>query len=143
MRALIPAERQARVAVAVVVTAHLPEVAAERSGAASNVRNVRRLRDITPGPVDIPGVEVRHLTQTADLELKVIDLKPGSSTPFHTHPHAHEAMIVSGVGALRLEEREEALGTGDVLSVGPDEPHAILNRGLEPLRFVCLDCHVD
>jgi mannose-6-phosphate isomerase-like protein (cupin superfamily) len=38
-------------------------------------------------------------------------------------------VIVSGVGALRLEDREEALEPGDVLSVDPDEPHAVVNRG--------------
>ncbi len=56
--------------------------------------------------------------------------------------HTHEAVIISGVGALRLEAREEALEPGDVLSVSPDEPHAIVNRGSTPLRFVCLDCYV-
>jgi len=87
-------------------------------------------------------VEVRNLTETEDLELKVIDMEPGQSTPFHTHPHAHEAVIVSGVGALRLDGREEALGPGDVLFVNPGEPHAIANRGSTGLRFVCLDCRV-
>jgi quercetin dioxygenase-like cupin family protein len=103
---------------------------------------VRRLQDIAPGPVDIPGVEVRHLTHAADLELKVIDVEPGHSTPFHAHPHAHEAVIISGAGALRLEEREEELGAGAVLTVNPDQPHAIVNPGSVPLRFVCLDCYV-
>jgi quercetin dioxygenase-like cupin family protein len=99
------------------------------------------LQDIAPGPADVPGVEVRHLTQVEDLELKVIDVEPGNSTPFHSHPHAHEAVIISGVGTLKLEEREEALATGDVLFVKPDEPHAIINEGSEALRFVCLDCY--
>jgi quercetin dioxygenase-like cupin family protein len=149
MRTLIPVEHQAQVAVAVVIKAQLPEVPTVRSESAAlgsqavTANNVRRLRDITPGPADIAGVEVRHLTQVEDLELKVIDIEPGSSTPFHTHPHAHDAVIVSGVGALRLDGREEALEPGDVLVVNPDEPHAIVNRGSEVLRFVCLDCYLD
>jgi SAM-dependent methyltransferase/quercetin dioxygenase-like cupin family protein len=149
MRTLIPVEHQAQVAVAVVIKAQLPEVPTVRSESAAlgsqavTANNVRRLRDITPGPADIAGVEVRHLTQVEDLELKVIDIEPGSSTPFHTHPHAHDAVIVSGVGALRLDGREEALEPGDVLVVKPDEPHAIVNRGSEVLRFVCLDCYLD
>ena len=112
------------------------------AGQARATRNVRRLQDIVPGPTDIPGVEVRHLTQVEDLELKVIEMEPGSSTPFHTHPHAHEAVIISGLGALQLAEREEALTPGDVLFVNPDEPHAIVNQGSEALRFVCLDCYL-
>ena len=57
-------------------------------------------------------------------------------------PHVHEAVIISGMGALRLDEREEELGAGDVLSVNPDQPHAIVNPGSVPLRFVCLDRYV-
>jgi arsenite methyltransferase len=146
MQTLIPVEHHAQVAVAVVVKAQLPDVPAVRFespalvGQAEVARNVRRLRDIAPGPADIPGVEVRHLTKVEDLELKVIDIEPGCSTPFHTHPHAHEAVIVSGVGALRLDNREEALEPGDVLFVNLEEPHAIVNGGSEVLRFVCLDC---
>ncbi len=148
MRTLIPVDQHAQVAVAVVVKAHLPEVRAVPSvpvasaTQACDARNVRRLQDIAPGPADTPGVEVRQLTHAEGLELKVIDVEQGHATPFHTHPHAHEAVIVSGVGALRLEEREEALGPGDVLSVSADQPHAIVSRGSEPLRLVCLDCYV-
>lgn len=106
------------------------------------VRNVRRLRDIAPELAEIPGVNVRHVRRVEDLELKVIDMEPGSSTPFHTRPQAHDAVIISGLGALRLEDREEEFAPGDVLSVDPNEPHAIVNRGPGPLRFVCLDCFV-
>jgi len=102
MRTLIPVDQHARVAVTVVVKAHLPEFGVMRSEAgavrsaavstsrAGITRNVRHLLDIAPGPADVPGVEDRHLTQVEDLEPKVIDVEPGSSTPFHTHPHAHE-----------------------------------------------------
>jgi SAM-dependent methyltransferase len=148
MRTLIPVDRHAEVAVAVVVKAHVPKARATRSddgtwvGEPRAARNVRRLRDIAPGPADIPGVEVREVTQAEHVALKVIDVEPGRSTPFHTHPHAHEAVIVSGFGALRLEDGEEPLEPGDVISVDPDEPHAVVSRGSAALRFVCLDCHV-
>jgi arsenite methyltransferase len=155
MRTLIPVERHPRVAVTVVVKAHLRELEDVRSAAgtvqseptavtcqASATRNVRRLQDIVPGQTDNPGVEVRHLTQVEDLELKVIDVEPGRATPFHTHPHAHEAVIISGEGTLQLADREESLAPGDVLFLNPGEPHSIINRGTETLRFVCLDCYL-
>lgn len=144
MRTLIPTDQHARVAVAIVVTAHVPKDDAWSSESAVEVghnAHVRRLQDIAPDPVDIPGVAVRHLTQVGSLELKVIDVEPRCSTPFHSHPQAHEAVIVSGEGVLRLEEREEVFGPGDVLFVNADEAHAIANRGSEALRFVCLDCY--
>jgi mannose-6-phosphate isomerase-like protein (cupin superfamily) len=49
-------------------------------------------------------------------------------------------VIVSGEGALCLDDREEALEPGDVLVVNPEEAHSIVNRGSKVLRFVCLDC---
>jgi mannose-6-phosphate isomerase-like protein (cupin superfamily) len=52
-------------------------------------------------------------------------------------------VIVSGAGTLQLEDREEALEPGDVLSVDPHERHAVVSRGSVALRFVCLDCHMD
>lgn len=70
-------------------------------------------------------------------------MESGSLTPFHTHPHAHEAVIVGGAGTLRLEDGEQPLSPGDVVSIAPNQPHAILNRGAEPLRFVCLDCLIE
>jgi quercetin dioxygenase-like cupin family protein len=145
MRTLIPSDQHARVAVAVVVTARLPKNSVAPAEAAETVAattNVRRLRDIAPVPADVAGVEARHLTHVENMELKVIDVQAGYSTPFHTHPHAHEAVVVSGAGALRLQEREEALAPGDAFSINPDQPHAVINRGSDVLRFVCLDCSV-
>jgi arsenite methyltransferase len=60
MRTMIPVDQHARVAVTVVVKAHLPQVVPERAEPAESVpqacagKSVRRLQDIAPGPVDIP-----------------------------------------------------------------------------------------
>jgi quercetin dioxygenase-like cupin family protein len=100
---------------------------------------VRRVDEVIPANGEASGVEVRHLTRTGDAELKVIDVDPGSSTPFHSHPHAHEAVIVSGAGAVLLKDVGQPLSPGDVLSLASGEPHAIVGRGTERLRFLCMD----
>lgn len=104
---------------------------------------IRHVHDVPPATSEARGVEVRHLARVDEVELKVIDVESGSSTPFHTHPHAHEAVIVGGIGVLQLEDGERPLAPGDVLSIEPKEPHAILSRGPEPLRFVCMDCFIE
>ena len=104
---------------------------------------VRRLSDVPPTGAEAPGVEVRNLKRVEDVELKVLDVKPGSSTPFHAHPHAHEGVIVSGTGAVRYEDRSDLLSPGDVFSVNPHEPHAIDSRGPDVLRLVCMDCFIE
>jgi quercetin dioxygenase-like cupin family protein len=48
-------------------------------------------------------------------------------------------VIIAGAGTVRLEDGEHTLEPGDVLSIAPNEPHAILGRGPGTLRFVCMD----
>lgn len=105
--------------------------------------SVRHLEDIPADTDEAPDVAVRKIKRLEEVELKAIDLDPEGATPFHTHPHAHEGIVISGTGALRGEGSTLELAVGDVFSVAPDEPHAIENRGDETLRFVCLDCSVD
>lgn len=103
---------------------------------------VRRLEEIVAA-VEAAGVGVRHLKRVEDIELKVLEIEPDRSTPFHTHPHAHEGVIVAGTGALRFTEEAQPLAAGHVFSVDPREPHAIENHGRDRLRLVCMDCFIE
>lgn len=149
MRRLIPEDRQDQVAVAVVIKATKPTTTVEPDvSAASAVMELMasgasHLADIPPDAVEAPGVTVRHLKTVEDIQLKVLDVEPGGSTPHHIHPHAHEGIVVSGVGALMLDDRDEPLEAGSVFSVAPKDRHRIANRGPRPLRFVCMDCFVE
>jgi quercetin dioxygenase-like cupin family protein len=104
---------------------------------------VRRLDDVAPGPGAPVGVMVRVLKRVEDVELKILDVEPDGSSPFHTHSHGHEGVVVAGAGALRLAGRSELLSPGDVFSIDPNEPHAIECHGAQRLRLVCLDCFID
>jgi quercetin dioxygenase-like cupin family protein len=103
---------------------------------------VRSLDEVPVAASEAPGVAVRKLKRVEDVELKVLDVEVDAATPFHTHGHAHEAVVIAGTGALRRGDGSEPLAAGDVFSVAPGEPHAVENRGAEPLRFVCLDCFI-
>lgn len=105
--------------------------------------NVKHLSDISPHIFEDGAVEVRHLKRVEDIELKFFDIRPGKASPFHTHPHAHEGVVVSGTGELRLEGGDEPLAPGDVFSIYPNQPHAIVCGDDGPLRFVCMDCFLD
>jgi quercetin dioxygenase-like cupin family protein len=104
---------------------------------------VRRLDDVVPGTDAPAGVTVRVLKRVEDVELKVLDVEPDGSSPFHMHSHGHEGVVVAGAGALRLADRSELLSPGDVFSIDPNEPHAIECHGAQRLRLVCLDCFID
>jgi quercetin dioxygenase-like cupin family protein len=75
-----------------------------------------------------------------DVELTVKDIEPGHTTPFHSHAHAHQGIIMTGTGTLHLTGRRLPLAPGDVFSIAPNEPHAIDSEGPGALRLVCLDC---
>jgi quercetin dioxygenase-like cupin family protein len=107
------------------------------------VMAVRRLEDVPAATDESPGVKVRLLKRIEDIELKTLDVAPGSSTPFHAHPHAHEGVIVAGSGALRFTNESQLLEPGCVFSVDPQEPHAIESHGAETLRLICLDCFIE
>ncbi len=147
MRRVIPAHEQSQIATAIVVRAVKPvEGAAPDPTSLSSLEleptHVERLDRIEPDHVEAPGVTVRHLKSVEDVQLKVLDVEPGGSTPWHRHPQAHEGVVVAGEGALRLEDRTEALEPGHVFFVRPNEQHAVQCRGDVPLRFVCMDCFV-
>ena len=142
MRRTLDHEHRQRVAVSVLVRAQATGRRPRRTPLASR-RSVTRLQDIPVESVKAPGVTVRRLKRIEDVDLKTMDIAPGSATPFHTHVHAHEGLVVTGNGALRLTDGAVPLRSGDVFSVAPNRPHAIENPGEETLRLVCLDCFID
>jgi arsenite methyltransferase len=147
MRRLIPEREQSQIATAIGVRAVKPVAGGapdptSLSALGLDPTHVEHLERIEPDHVEAPGVTVRHLKSVEDVQLKVLDVEPGGSTPWHRHPQAHQGVVVAGEGALRLEDRTEPLGAGHVFFVRPNEQHAVQCRGEAPLRFVCMDCFV-
>jgi quercetin dioxygenase-like cupin family protein len=143
MRRLLPAAAQQRIAMSLIARAHKPTTSTSppRPGGTTMHTAVRRLDDVASTAV-ADGVTVRPLDHLEDMDLKVLDVEVGHATPVHSHPHAHQGVILSGAGALRLEGRRLPLAPGDVFSIAPNQPHGIDSHGPEPLRLVCLDCVV-
>jgi arsenite methyltransferase len=150
LRTAIPPARQGQVAFGVTVRATANGARAREGGRGAQPATlprraaVRRLDDVASEEAkEAPGVAIRRLKRVEDVDLKTLDITPGGSTPFHTHPHSHEGVIIEGEGGLRLEGRTEPLRAGDVFSVEPQRPHAIENHGTGTLRLLCLDCLLD
>ena len=145
LRQLLPRAAQQQLAVSVVVRGRRPERPDDvpLTEAAVAASGATPLEAIAPDAVEAPGVTVRHLKGVEDAQLKVLDVEPGGSTPHHTHAHAHEGVVISGGGRLRLEGGDQTIGPGDTFSIAPREPHAIASGPDQPLRFVCMDCLFD
>ena len=89
-----------------------------------------------------PGVQLRTVIGAdqgaPNFVMRVIELAPGVSPRYHSHPWEHEVFVLSGKGRVRSESGYTEIGEGSVIFIGPDEPHGFSNIGDRPLRFICL-----
>jgi len=96
----------------------------------------------------ISGVNIRWLVGKKDgapnFAMRVIEVAPGSNTPFHSHDYEHEVFVLNGQGGLRdASGNELPLETGSVVYISPNEEHGFYNTGAEVLRFICVVPHID
>ena len=96
---------------------------------------------------DAPGVLHRVVIGDNDgaprFIMRVFEVEPGSSTPFHSHWWEHEVFVLTGEGVVRGGEKEETIGEGTVVFVAPNEEHCFTNTGNNALRFICVIPLVD
>jgi SAM-dependent methyltransferase/quercetin dioxygenase-like cupin family protein len=142
MRRVLPEDTRRHIATSVIVRANKPSAPGPAtSGGAATSTQVQRLDEVSA--VESGGFTTRSLKHVDETAFKVVDIAPGHASPFHTHSHTHQGIVVSGSGAIQLTGRRLPLTPSDVFSVAPGEPHAIVNDGGVPLRLVCMDCLVD
>lgn len=107
---------------------------------------VQSYRDVEPS-TEIPGVSLHTVISAADgaprFSMRVFEVQPGASTPFHSHWWEHEVFIVSGQGKVRGSDGERGLAPNDAVFVAGDEEHCFVNTGSEVLRFICCIPHGD
>jgi arsenite methyltransferase len=143
MRRVLADDARRNIATSVIVRARKPAArmpATVNDGPAVGTL-VQRLDEVAA--VGSEGVTVRLLKHVDEVDFKVLDIEPGHTTPFHTHPHAHRGIVISGSGTLQLTGQCLSLTPSDVFSVAPNEPHAIVNDGPVAFRLVCMDCLID
>lgn len=101
-------------------------------------------RDIPPDR-EIPGVAVHLVISEHDgaphFAMRVFEVQPGTSTPFHSHWWEHEVFILAGRGKLRANEGDWELAPDHAVYVPGDEEHCFVNTGSDVLRFVCCIPH--
>ncbi len=89
-----------------------------------------------------PGVYMRVLAGPREgapnFIMRLFEVQPGSSTPYHSHNWEHEVFFIEGCGAVKCEKGEKPVREGDVVFVAPDEDHCFINNGNSVLRFICV-----
>jgi quercetin dioxygenase-like cupin family protein len=105
---------------------------------------IKRYSDVTPGTYEgVPeGVQLREMITERDgapnFSLRVFDVQPGASTPFHTHEWEHEVFILEGKGKVVTEGKEQPFGAGDAVYIAPSEQHCFVADQGMAVRFVCV-----
>ena len=111
------------------------------------MKTIQHYTDVIAQPApEAEGVTVRWLLTQEDgaphFAMRVFDVDPGQSTPYHTHWWEHEVFILAGEGSVCNESGEEIpLQPGGVVLVTGDERHCFRNTGDESFRFICLIPH--
>jgi len=70
--------------------------------------------------------------------LRYFEIEPGGHTSYERHAHQHVVVALRGAGEVRLGDRWEPVGYGDLVYVAPNEPHQFRAGADEPFGFLCI-----
>ena len=102
---------------------------------------IRHYKDVEPTE-DIPGVFRRVVIGPDEgaptFVMRIFELDPGCSTPYHTHDWEHEIFVLAGKAAVKGRDGETPLSEGTAVFVAPNEEHCFINTGDSVLRVMCL-----
>ena len=104
---------------------------------------IKHWTDVPEQPADgVEGVTIRWVIDDQDgaphFALRVLDVQPGCSTPYHNHWWEHEVFVLAGEGVAVQEGGETPISVGTTLLVEGNEMHCFRNTGEDVLRFICL-----
>ena len=96
----------------------------------------------TKATQELPGVTKREVVNAIDgaptFCMRVFDLEPGGSTPWHTHNWEHEVYILEGNGVAVSDNGETPVSRDSVVFVPPNEQHCFKNNSNANMRFICV-----
>ena len=70
--------------------------------------------------------------------MRIFDLPPGASSPWHQHDWEHEVYVLAGRGLGVSAEGEAPIRRDDAILLPANEMHCLKNTGRGVLRFMCL-----
>ena len=71
--------------------------------------------------------------------MRVFEVAPGKTTPYHRHEWEHEVLILSGQTTVVNDEGKEIpVKPMDTIFIPANEQHCLKNTGITDMRFMCL-----
>jgi ribulose-bisphosphate carboxylase large chain len=90
------------------------------------------------------GVSRRELIgkrgETTKFHLRYFEIKPGGYSTLEKHEHEHAVYVTRGKGEVQFGRSVYIVEVGDVIYVGPSDPHQFRNAddAQEPFGFLCV-----
>jgi len=103
--------------------------------------------DHVEGKEEAPGLVGRVVIGPGEgapnFAMRVLEIQPRNSSPYHAHAWEHEIFVLSGRGVIKSAEVEKYLSEGDAILVNPNEQHCLINTGDSLLRYICVSPLID
>ena len=90
------------------------------------------------------GISRRELIgkrgETPSSHLRYFEIAPGGFSTLEKHGHEHVVVVMRGQGEVQFGCYIYSVSFGDVVYVGPDDPHQFRNHeeATEPFGFLCI-----
>ena len=101
---------------------------------------VKDYREVPAEPGGSDGLTVRWVINASqgatNFAMRVFELQPGKSSPFHQHENEHEAFVLAGAGELETPEGVAELKDGSAIFIPAQESHRFRNTGKDVMRFI-------
>ena len=106
---------------------------------------IRSYRDAKPEKVGDPGAKgatirwvISEREGAKNFAMRVFEIEPQGTTPYHNHPWEHEIFILEGKGNVVLKEKEIVCQKGDVIFIPPLEEHCFKNTSSGKMELICV-----
>lgn len=101
---------------------------------------VKDYRDVPSEPGGADGLTMRWVINASqgatNFAMRVLELEPGKTSPFHQHENEHEVFVLDGQGEVETIDNSEKIQAGSVVFIPERESHQFRNTGDVPLRFI-------
>ena len=101
---------------------------------------VKDYRDVPSEPGGADGLTTRWVINASqgatNFAMRVLELEPGKTSPFHQHENEHEVFVLDGQGEVETLESSQKIKAGSVVFIPERESHQFRNTGKKDLRFI-------
>ncbi len=106
------------------------------------VRHYEDAKPIIPQEPGMVGIKMRVVIGEEEgapnFIMRHFSVEPGGQSPYHSHPWEHEVFVLKGEGKVIQGDKAFGISPGVVIYISPGEEHQFVNKGNEPMEFLCL-----